>query len=60
MVAFQDVYSAFKEKKCELLLSEGEFNKKKRSTTEKYSYIASLFTTEAIVVKINKINFIFY
>lgn len=41
MVTFQAVYDSFKERGCELLVDEEEFNKNKHSTTEKYKYIAS-------------------
>lgn len=41
MVIFQEVFDAFKEKKCRLLMSEEEFNEIKRKSKEKYKYISS-------------------
>ena len=41
MVTFNDVKEKFEEHKCQLLMTEDEFNLKPRTTQEKYPYIAS-------------------
>ena len=56
MLTFINVFNTFKDKNCQLLISEENFNKDKHSTKEKYKYIASCGHENQVCLYIFKIR----